>query len=249
MGKFIIILSVLLVCISCGDNSTTSLSGKTDNYPVTYSFFDVGVNSFLSHSLKSRLDSVLGDHAVETRNTINLNINNEGFLKNYFPSFDELNQRLNSPTGRIIPPPADVERKTSLIAERVEHNTVKLGYRYAVKKNLPFNYVEFLFSDFNNTPLMIRVKFKKDDLNVVDTLHQKYGTPREILWKEENGKSLCWENSGDLLILSFVPDQFGKPVYEVAIYFAKRLEDLLEAERLERERKHKKGVKSGQNVF
>ncbi|MBF0257264.1 MAG: hypothetical protein HQK62_00260, partial [Desulfamplus sp.] len=208
--------------------------------PETYSFFDVDVNSVLSHILKKRLDNILGDHSTETKNTINLNINREGFLKDYFPYFDELNQKLNSPTGEIIDSP---------VVERVEHNTIKLAYRYAVKNNLPFNYVEFLFSEFNNTPLLIRVKFKYDDLNVVETLKQKYGTPREIPWKEENGKSLCWEKSGDILILSFVPDQFGNPAYEVMIYFAKRLEDLLKTEIMERETKHNKGVKKEQNFF
>ncbi|MBF0204151.1 MAG: hypothetical protein HQK67_07505, partial [Desulfamplus sp.] len=149
-------------------------------------------------------------------------------------------RKLNSPTGEIIDSP---------VVERVEHNTIKLAYRYAVKKNLPFTYVEFLFSKFTNTPLLIRVKFKKDDLNIVETLKQKYGEPREIPWQEENGKSLCWENSGDLLIVSFVPDQFSKPAYEVVIYFSKRIEDLLQAEKIERENRENKSVKSGQNVF
>lgn len=247
--SFIIFFSFMLFCVSCGDNTATSVNSKAETYPSTYSFFDVDVNSTHSISLKRRLDNILGDHAVETRGTINLNINNTGLLKEHLPYFDGLNQRLNSPTGKPLLPAATSERKISLIPERVEHNTLKLVYRYAVNKNLPFTQVEFLFSKFNDTPLLIRVKFKKDDLNIVDNLHQKYGTPREILWTDKNGKSLFWEKDGDILILSFVPDQFGKPVYEVAIYFSKRIEDLLESERLEREGRQKKGVKSGQNVF
>ncbi len=250
MNRFIIFFSLTLLIISCGDSSKSTMSEKIDSYPVTYSFFDVDVNSTLSNSLKRRLDNILGDHSTETRSTINLNINREKFLKDYFPYFEELNQRLNSPTGKILTlSSTNGESKPSLISERVEHNTVKLTYRYAVKKNLPFTYVEFLFSNFNDTPLLIRFKFKKDDLNIIETLQHKYGTPREILWKEQNGKSLCWENSSDILILSFVPDQFGKPVYEVSIYFSKRLEDLLKAEQIERDKKEKNGVKSGENVF
>ncbi|MBF0573906.1 MAG: hypothetical protein HQK69_09130 [Desulfamplus sp.] len=247
--KIFLILIIISVCFSCSENSNNTLSDKIENYPITYTFFDVGVNTILSHSLKSRLDSILGDHSTESRNTINLNIYEKGFIKDNFPHFEELNQRLNSSTGKINPSTVGGEGKISLIGERVEHNTVKLAYRYATKKNLPFNYVEFLFSEYNSTPLLIKVSFKKDDLNIIDTLKQKYGTPREIIWKNSNGKSLCWENSGDLLILSFVPDQFGKPIYEVVIYFANRLEDLLKSEMLERENKNKKAVKSGQKVF
>ncbi|MBF0228740.1 MAG: hypothetical protein HQK63_04000 [Desulfamplus sp.] len=249
-ARLFIFFSLFFLCVSCSeDSSKNTLSAKIESYPITYTFFDVDVNTTLSHNLKSHLDSILGDHSTESRNTINLNLYEKLFLKDNFPHFEELNQRLNSPTGKINPSTVEEEGKISLIAERVEHNTVKLAYRYATKKNLPFNYVEFLFSEFNNTPLLIKVNFKKDDLNIVDTLKQKYGTPREIPWKNSNGKSLCWENSGDLLILSFVPDQFGKPIYEVVIYFAKRLEDLLQAEILERETKNRKAVKSGQNLF
>ena len=243
--NYILLLSLSFFCISCGDKSD-NLSRKVETYPVTYSFFDVDVNSILSHSLKSRLDNILGDNAIETRNTINLNINNEGFFKDYFPYLEELNQKLNSPTGKTTASTGD---KILVIGERIEHNTVKLAYRYAIKKNLPFNYVEIIFSEFNATPLLIRVHFKKDELNLVEGLKHKYGTPHEIPWKEKNGKSLCWENGGDILILSFVPDQFGKPTYQAVIYFAKRLEDLLKSELLEREAKYKKSVKTGQNIF
>lgn len=231
-GSTLLFLVLALFFISCGDKSDTPQTETIESYPLTYSFFDVEVNSVLSYSLKTRLDKILGDHSTETRNTINLNISQEGFLRDYFPYFEELNQRLNSPAR-----------------ERVEHKTVKLAYRYAVKKNLPFNYVEILFSEFTNTPLLIRVNFKKDDLNIIDTLKQKYGEPRQILWREENGKSLCWEKDGDLLILSFVPNQFSIPEYEVVIYFSKRLEELLKAELLEKEGKNKKEVKSIKNVF
>ncbi|MBF0241922.1 MAG: hypothetical protein HQK64_05505 [Desulfamplus sp.] len=251
-----IILSILLVLLSilitsCTDSSSSSISSRAESYPVTYSFFDVDVNSTLSNSLKSRLNNILGDHSTETRNTINLNINREGFLKKHLPYFYELHLRLNSTTGKLPTSSTTITggRKIELVPERVEHNTIKLSYRYAINKNLPFNYVEFLFSDFNATPLLIRVNFKKDDLNVVDTLKQKYGEPKEIKWKEKNGKSLCWQNGDDLLILSFVPDQFGKPNYESVIYFGKRLEDLLEAEAALREAKVKSDFKSGQTLF
>lgn len=232
MKKLIIFLTLSFFCVSCGDSSDTSVSVNIDNYPVTFSFFDVEINSVLSYSLKSRLDNILGDHSTETRNTINLNINREGFLKDYFPNFYSLNEKLNTPPR-----------------ERVEHNTLKIAYRYATKKNLPFNYVELLFSNFNDTPLLIRVKFKHDDLNIVETLKQKYGEPRLIPWKEENGKSLCWEKNKDLLVCSFVPNQFGNPEYEVVIYFTKRIEDLLKMEMIQKEEHYKQSIKSGKNIF
>ncbi|KJR40518.1 membrane or secreted protein [Candidatus Magnetoovum chiemensis] len=243
---FIICAAVFYVIVfalsftSCTGSNNSSESDNVEQLPITFSFFDVDVNSILSHSLKIRLDNILGDHSTESKNTINLNINNEGFLKEHLPYFEELNKKLNSPTAEVTDSP---------VIERVEHNTIKLAYRYSVKKNLPFNYVEFLFSEFNDTPLLIKIRFKEDNLNIVKTLKEKYGAHKEILWKEENGKSLCWEKDGDILILSFVPDQFGNPFYQVVIYFSKRLEELMKSEQLEKSKKHKAGIKSGKNVF
>ena len=202
-----------MVCFSCGDGDKNTGASVTPQIATSFSFFDVGVNTPFSNTLRESLHDILGDDAISTRNTIALQINTDGFLSTHYPKLQSLNDSLNIPAG-----------------ERVEHDTTKLTYRYAVKKDLPFDYVELLFSHYSRMPMVIRVFFEKDQLDVLSSLKNKYGTPKEYPWKQENGKSLCWEKKGDVLFYSYVPNQFGIPEYQVTIYFTRHLESLLERE-------------------
>ncbi|MEA1967436.1 MAG: hypothetical protein U9N77_04385, partial [Thermodesulfobacteriota bacterium] len=175
------------------------------------------------------LSNTLGDDSVETKSTIDLRINNREFFKKTFPYFQELNQKLNSRTG-----------------ERIEHDTINIVFRYARTKNLPLDYVGFLFSKRTKYPLLIKVHFKNDDLNIIKTLYERYGTPEIIPWKQENGKSLCWKKARDILVLSFVPDEFGNPEYEIVIYFANALESLITTEQQKRQQDF---LESGKKIF
>ena len=183
-------------------------------------------------SVKESLNKTLGDDAIERRNILDLKINYEGFLKEYFADFDNLNKKLNSPLG-----------------ERVEHNTVKLMYRYMQNKTVSFDYVELVYSEYTRRPVLIKIHFKKDGLNTIETLKQKYGAPESINWGGETSKSLYWKKSNDLLILSFVPDQFGKPKGQIIIYFKNALEKLLKDEQKEKEKTRREQTKSGKTAF
>ena len=108
----------------------------------SFTFFNLSKQSILSKSVRSDLNQKLGRDATEYRSIIDLDINYYGFLQKYFPSLYELNQNLNSPAG-----------------ERIEHNTVKLMYRYARKENIPFDYVELVFSNYSQHPLLFRINF------------------------------------------------------------------------------------------
>ncbi|MFZ0481770.1 MAG: hypothetical protein WAL93_00125, partial [Desulfobacterales bacterium] len=111
-------------------------------------------------------------------------------MKEYFADLDELNKKLNSPLG-----------------ERVEHNTVKLVYRYMRNKNVSFEYVELVYSEYTQRPVLIKIHLKKDAVNTIETLKKKYGAPESIKWGGKTSKSLYWKKSNDVLILSFVPDR------------------------------------------
>jgi len=200
--------------------------------PESFTFFDLGINSRLNKEVRQQLGDKLGRDAIERRSIIDLEINYSGFLKNYFPGLNELNQRLNFPPG-----------------ERVDHNTVKLMYRYAQKKNVPFEYVELVFSNYTNAPILFRINFREDDAGIINTLESKYGQPQVIAWKEENGQSMSWMKNSDFLIVSQVPDQFGNPRYQIAIYFVKNLEQLIAAEQKERQEKSLKRNESGKTAF
>lgn len=229
---FVIILILFLFSSSCQNDQKPDDFSSVPKHVNTFTFFGVGKNSIISKSFKKDLKKQLGDYAIERRNIIDLEINYKGFLKEYFPEIAQLNRKLNFPPK-----------------ERIEQNTVKLMYRYAEKKNLVFDYIEFVFSEYTHSPVLIRIHFRKDDSQVIKTLEDKYGLPETINWSRENSKSLFWRKNNDLLILSFVPDQFGHPRYQIVIYFTDELSRLHATELAEKEKKQQEIRESSKFAF
>jgi hypothetical protein len=229
----VLVFSLSLVFpYSCGEKKESAKSRTAQVQSDSFTFFDLGKQSTLSKSVRNDLNQRLGRDAIEHRSIIDLDINFYGFLKKYFPSINELNQNLNFPPG-----------------ERIEHNTVKLMYRYAQKKNIPFDYVELVFSNYSQHPLLFRINFQKDEANTVQTLKNKYGQPQLIDWKDKNGESMYWEKNNDLLIVSLVPDQFGNPEYQIRIYFIENIKAFLATETAEKEKAESQRTKSGKTAF
>jgi hypothetical protein len=229
----ILIIVLIPVLIACSDSrEQDDATAPTAVMPESFTFFDLGVNSRLNKKVRQDLGNQLGRDAIEYRSILDLEINYKGFLKKYFPDLNELNQRLNFPPG-----------------ERVEHNTVKLMYRYATKKNLLFDYVELVFSNYTKAPILFRINFQEDEAGIIKTLESKYGQPQVVSWKEENGKSIYWMKNGDFLIASLVPDQFGNPTYQIVIYFVRNLEQLIAAEKEGRKEKSIERNQSGERAF
>jgi len=222
----------IFLSVSCGDKEETGPPRPAPEHSDSFTFFDIGKNTIISDNVRKRLNKTLGDDAIERRNILDLEINYDGFLKEYFENLDKLNKKLNSPLG-----------------ERIEHNTVKLMYRYMQNKNVSFDYVEVVYSEYTRRPVLIKIHFKKDGLNTLETLKQKYGAPESINWGGETSKSIYWKKSNDLLILSFVPDQFGKPKCQIIIYFKSALEKLLKDEQKEKEKTRRERTKSGKTAF
>ena len=218
--------------VSCGDKQNTESPQPAPEHPDSFTFFDIGKNTIISGKVRERLNKILGDEAIEPRNIIGLEINYEGFLKKYFPDLDKLNKKLNSTLG-----------------ERVEHNTVKLMYRYMQNKNVSFEYVELVYSEYTRKPVLIKIRFKKDGLDTLETLKQKYGAPESINWGGKTSKSLYWKKSNDFLILSFVPDHFGGTKCQLVIYFKNALEKLLEDEQKEKEKIRRERTEPGKTAF
>lgn len=228
-----LILAVILILTACDDSQQPDDSAAPAAVlPESFTFFDLGINSRLNEDVRRELGNKLGPDAIEHRSIMDLEINYKGFLKNYFPGLNKLNRKLNFPPR-----------------ERVEHNTVKLMYRYALKKNVPFDYVELVFSNYTMAPLLFRINFRVDDAAIVKTLETKYGQPQVISWQEENGQSMYWRKNGDFLIVSLVPDQFGNPTYQIVIYFVKHLEQLVATEQKERKEDSRERTQSGKTAF
>jgi hypothetical protein len=221
-----------LLLFSCGEKKEPATDQRVQAQSDSFTFFDLGKNSQLSKSIRSDLRQRLGRDAIEGRGIIDLEINYYGFLEQFFPSLNELNRELNSPAG-----------------ERIEHNIVKLMFRYARKENLPFDYVELIFSDYSQLPLLFRINFQKDETNIVGTLKSKYGDPRLIDWKNKGGQSMYWDKDKDILIVSLVPDQFGNPEYQIRIFFIENIKALLATESAEKEKQKSQRTKTGKTAF
>ncbi len=220
------------ILLSCGDNRESAEALPQTVNPESFTFFELGTNTQLTEQIRKDLGEKLGRDAIERRSILDLNTNYAGFIKKYLPKINELNRKINFPPG-----------------ERVEHNTVKLMYRYAQKENTPFDYVALVFSEFTKTPLLFKINFKIDETGIVETLKTKYGPPQVIDWKEENGKSMVWRKNTDVLLVSEVPDQFGQHGYQIVIYFVQNLKQLIERETNELEKREQQRAKSGERAF
>ena len=222
----------LLMLSACGDKKEPTTDQSVQGPSESFTFFDLGKNSRFSDGVRKNLNRQLGNDAIEKRSLLSLEINYYGFLQEYFPALQALNIQLNPPSG-----------------ERIEHNILKLMYRYARKKNLPFDFVELVFSNYSQLPLLFRINFKKDEANIVQTLKSKYGDPRPIDWKDKGGQSMYWNKNNDILIVSLVPDQFGNPEYQIRIFFVENIKALLATESAEKEEQKSQRAKSGKTAF
>jgi hypothetical protein len=213
-------LGVLLVlALSCGDDGRQPDSSAKRPAVDTFTFFDLGRNSQFSETVRERLSQTLGNDAIERRSIIDLTINSPQFMKRHLPEIDDLNRRLNDPPG-----------------ERVDHNVIKLMYRYARTRNTPFDYIELLFDGSSRHPVLFRIRFRQDEAGTAAALQSKYGAPQTIPWGDEGGQSMVWRKEKDIMALSLVPDQFGHPDYHIAIFFVDNLTAMIARERSERGR-------------
>jgi hypothetical protein len=231
LAPWILLAICFLSCNSDSQSETPSVQ-TAETADSGFTFFDLGKDTRYTADLRRSLEDRLGNDAIERRSIINLEPNYKGFLQEYFPVYHQLNRQLNDPPG-----------------ERVEHNTIKLMYRYAQRKEVPFDYVELVFSDYNQKPLLFRIHFQKDVANIIPSLKTKYGEPQVIEWSQGNGRSLYWMQNKDLMIASAVPDQFGNPEFRILIYFYENIDRLIQVELAEKEREAQQRIQSGRQAF
>jgi hypothetical protein len=226
------LLFVLLLAACSGGENEPVPPASPASPSSGFTFFDVGATTPYSENLRDSLDRRLGADAVEYRSLIDLEIDERGFLADHFPDLHDLNVRLNSPVG-----------------ERVEHRTVKLMYRYAVKKGLPFDYVELVFGGTGGTPLYIAIRTRKDVTDVVQSLQQKYGPPQTLPLENGGGKALFWRETRDVFIVTEKPTRGGETEYRMRIYFVGNLEEMIVSEEKERQKREEERNRAGKSAF
>lgn len=198
----------------------------------SFVFFDLGVNTIFNKEIRQKLINQLGPDRLETWSPIDLEMHEPGFLKKIFPDLHEMNLRLNLNGG------LDVGK-----------NTIKITYRYAINKNLPFYYIKLVFSNYTKKPLFFRIKSKIEGGYVIDTIREKYGEPRKINWGGEEGYSLIWEKNQDILTISKVEDRIGNPEYQIMIYYVENIKELLRTRDEIIKQRRKEKTETGRTAF
>jgi hypothetical protein len=60
---------------------------------------------------------------------------------------------------------------------------------------------------------------------------------------------MVWRKNEDVLLVSEVPDQFGRHGYQIVIYFVQNLKQLIEIEKKELKKRERQRVESGKTAF
>jgi hypothetical protein len=223
-------LAVIVVFYACSDKKDPTSGSRTPQEGFT--FFELGAGSLYSADIRQELKQKLGSDAISSKTTIDLSLSTDhsDLWRRAFPPLVDLNQRLNWPPR-----------------ERVEHDTLKLMYRYT--KNLPFSRIELLFSGISRKPLLFRINAKADGASMVESVTQKHGAPQEVASEKGSDRILYWQDGSDFFLIHVTKDIHDQIRYEFMIYFVDNMEDLLKTELKAGQRSQKERKDAGRQVF
>ncbi len=191
-----------------------------------YTLFGIGGNSVFSKQTRGALVKKLGGDRIDDWSPVDFVDKGAPFIGKSVPDLVELNRRLNYDGGA-----------------RAGMATIKVSYRYARSRKLPFDSVRVVFSNFSKRPLFIKARLKREGASFVDLLMGRHGEPR-VENRDAGGTRYIWENSGEFLFINMNRDRQGRPEYRVSIYFMDNIRDLtgkVEEER-EKDEERRKGV-------
>lgn len=217
------------IFIGCDEKPSQPISSAD---ATGFTFLNLSADSRYSRSLRDQLSASLGPDAVFTRTPIDLETNYQGFIEAYFKPIHQFNLLLNDDRGA-----------------RVEHDTIKLMFRYPQKKSQLFKKVQLLFSGQSQKPLFFYIISRKEGSGILETMRDKYGAPEEITWSHQPGQSYFWQNEQDYLIVSRVLDRFGDPEYRIAIYYGTNIDELIKGEQGRIQKSEDKRKQAGQTAF
>ena len=232
--RFGLILALIMLLALSGACSGHSDEERTapKTPPQGFTFFDLDDNTVLTDAVRSRLSRHLGSDSITQKTTLDLNFDGDDLLQTHFPELHRLNKGLNWPP-----------------LERVEHDTVRLMYRFARRNNLPFSYVELTFAAEPRTPLLIKIETQADGDAVLKGLIDKYGPPQEIPLAQEDRRVQYWRKKDDIFLVYIHRNRYAEIVYRFVIYYTDNLKQLLADEQARREKREDRRRKAGQTAF
>jgi hypothetical protein len=197
-----------------------------------FTFFNLGADSVYSNRVREALENILGAGVLESPGIIDLPAEDKGFLKDHFPEIYRLHLQLLDPEGA-----------------RIEHDITRLTFRYALKRNTPFYFVELVFSNHSGNPLFFRIRAKKEAFGIVDEIGAKYGEPMKIANTGDNLPAYFWQRENELFLISERKDRFGQPEFHFMIYFMENLQELIAIEEKDRFAQEEKRQKAARRAF
>ena len=215
---FFVFVLIWIASIGCGkpDRDPAAVSRMPDSFH----FMDIGVNTVIDSDVQDRLIKALGSDAIDQKSTIYLDLKYKGFLKAYYPNLAALNKKLNV---------SDVMRK--------EYPATKLTFRNTGQTGSLFNYVELTYANDSGCPLLIKMAAKKEISSLINTIKEKYGSPKKIPIEEGRGFSLSWQKEADVFVIARFPGSYDRPEYHMMIVYVNRLMQLMTQEAAEKQRK------------
>uniref|UniRef100_A0A7C4RST9 Uncharacterized protein n=1 Tax=Desulfatirhabdium butyrativorans TaxID=340467 RepID=A0A7C4RST9_9BACT len=228
-GTCIVAVAIAVLLVKFPQNVPNE---TTDPVPESFTFFDLGANSRFTKAIREDLRERLGSDAISYRGITDLAFFDASVMQVHFPTILDRHRALNTPPG-----------------ERVEHDIVKLTYRYAWKRESPFKLIDLVFSNVNGLPLYFVIGMTREGSDIIAALVEKYGEPQRFPGAQERQIIRCWEKNGDMLIVSEKPDRFGNPEYQVYIVFVNSIDQLIAHEREQAKRKEEKIRKAADKAF
>ena len=197
-----------------------------------FTFFDVDRATVLNPALRRSLSNLLGSDAIAHATPIDLTVVDRQFFQTHLPTLASLNQRLNPAMGG-----------------RREHDTTRLTYHRAERNEMPFRYIELVFSNHTGRPLYFIINPTADFADSIATLTSKYGSPREIQTENIASPVRIWEQDGDVLVATTFPRRSGRFSQELRIYFVNSLKQLVESEDQALRQQDNTNRKAGERAF
>lgn len=165
-----------------------------------FSFLELGADSIFTRKTRNMLADRLGPDRMEAWTPIDLVGADVRFFSELFPEMVRMNRVMKFADGTLA-----------------GKKTLKVTYRYARNKELPFHMIRLAFLENTKRPLFFRAKLKGEGTVFPGLLAEKYGKP--ALFEGDGAEYRYWNSEEELLVVARRKDRYGKDEYHIAIYF------------------------------